>query len=100
MTTEQIKLNENELKVLQACKKSIYDYSRVEFGEVPTEVEGLHASQIKGYISQLSQKGFIELFQNGSYHNVTLTEQGVNMLISLTDNRMEIEILTDIKDNI
>lgn len=93
-------LNENEMVVLVACKTAIYNYSRVEFGEVPTAVEGLSSSQIKGYISQLSQKGMIELFQNGSYNNVSLTLQGVDYLIERASDNKDVEILTAIKDNI
>ena len=58
---ETVKLNENEVKVLEACKQSVIDCTGNEFGytdELP-KIEGLERKQIRGYLSQLEQKGLI-----------------------------------------
>ena len=60
---EKVTLNENEIKVLESCINGIYGDNGIEF-DVPS-VEGLSINQVKGYLSQLEQKGFILMYGRG-----------------------------------
>lgn len=60
---EQVRLNENERKVLQACIDGIYGDNGIEF-DIPS-VEGISEQQLKGYLSQLEQKGFVHMYGRG-----------------------------------
>ena len=56
------KLNENEVKVLIAVFDEIMDCTNGEFGYTDDlTVDGLTTNQIKGYLSQLVQKGRISI---------------------------------------
>lgn len=64
----QVTLNQTEQLVLQACIDEADSCSDGDFGEVKdVYVEGITEAQMKGYISQLSQKGFIKLWEVDDY---------------------------------
>ena len=53
-------LNETELKVLKSVVKAT-DLQGGDYAWLTDVTTGLKVNQLKGYISQLSQKGFIDL---------------------------------------
>jgi hypothetical protein len=65
-------LNENETLILKAIVDASYKYTRgcfTYFNEVIEFVNGLSQEQVKGYISQLTQKNYILMSkdENGDY---------------------------------
>lgn len=57
-------LNENELKVLKACADNALDAAGGDFGfgdEVAEYLPEMTGKQISGYLSQLSQKGMVDI---------------------------------------
>ena len=94
------KLNEKELQVLIACKQAIVLCTGCEFGYgEDVTVTGLSKNQIKGYLSQLSQKKFITIRED-FYGQIHFTKNGVDYLLSQTTMESDIEQLNDIRDNI
>jgi len=64
-------LNANEEKVLLTVIKDIWNMTRGEFGySDEITVPGLNSHQIAGYLSQLVQKGFIDI--DDEYQQVIL----------------------------
>ena len=62
------KLNENEIKILNAVKDEIVECTRSEFGiSDDVKCEGFTKNQIKGYLSQLVQKKYIVIFTDEDY---------------------------------
>lgn len=95
------KLNGQEVSVLQACKKQIVDYTGCEFGCVGRiEKGGLTENQMKGYLSQLVQKGLICIFENDESPCFKLTTEGCDFLLSHTTMESDIEQLNEIRDNL
>ena len=90
-------LNENELKVLSACKDAIVKETRCEFGRFDfVVVEGMSKNQLKGYISQLQTKGLVSIDES-SFHNITMSIKGCNYLLDNTDT--DHEVIHEIKSN-
>ena len=61
-------LNANELKVLEGVKIG-HKWAGGDFtyaDEVAAEVEGLRINQVKGYLSQLKQKRYIQICEEYS----------------------------------
>lgn len=92
-------LNEVEIKVLISCVQEIVKCTRCEFGITgDIEVDGLKKNQIKGYLSQLVQKRYIDIFDNGSWaeNQVMMTIEGCDFLLGTGidgDLREEIECI-------
>ena len=63
ITENTTNLNVNEIKVLKAISiaSDIEGGDFTYFKYVMRKIEGLNEGQVKGYISQLSQKDFIEV---------------------------------------
>lgn len=62
-------LNENEAKVLEACIKVSLSYGEGPYYLIDeVSVEGLSRNQIKGYIAQLTVKGYVGQFPRGEYY--------------------------------
>jgi hypothetical protein len=74
------KLNENELKVLNACKDAIIKETECEFGRLAfVKVDCLNDNQLKGYLSQLVQKEYIEISEC-SFHNIKFFKKSNDLL--------------------
>ena len=70
--TNQNELNANEIVILKAIVNASYKYTRgcfTYFNEVIEFVNELTEQQVKGYISQLTQKNYISMSEdeNGDY---------------------------------
>lgn len=62
-------LNENETKVLEACIKVSTHYGEGPYYCVDeVSVDGLTRNQIKGYIAQLTNKGYVGQYPRGEYY--------------------------------
>jgi hypothetical protein len=74
-------LNEFEIAVLNACVSEIMSCTGGEFGySDDVEVEGLTKKQIGGYLSQLSQKKVISIYDDWKQmHLKELAEQYVDV---------------------
>ncbi len=98
---ENQKLNANEETVLYACVNAIIKYSGCEFSPTSfVKSENITDNQMKGYLSQLNSKGFIKSWEADGNKNVSLTEMGCDYLLNITDDKVEIEQIKDIKKNI
>lgn len=76
---EATNLNDNEIKVLFACMDAIVGATGCEFGCTDeVSVKGITKSQLKGYLSQLKQKQFIDL--DNEFGQVTMTIAGCQAL--------------------
>lgn len=100
---EQVaQLNQTEVQVLTSCLNEIVRATGCEFGVVKyMNNEGLSENQIKGYLSQLLQKGMILISKKSCYSDSTfsLTLEGCNYLLSINTDEEIIEKIKDIKDN-
>ena len=97
-TTTQ--LNQTETKVLTSCLNEIVRATGCEFGVVKyMNREGLSENQIKGYLPQLLQKGFIVISNKSSFNDSTfrLTSAGCNYLLSINTDEKVIENIRDIE---
>lgn len=73
-------LNDNEILVLKAIVSASYKYTRgcfTYFNEVLEFVTDLKEQQLKGYISQLTQKNYIVMSKD-DYQNYQITA-GMNL---------------------
>ena len=63
-------LNENEQKVLDACKTNAEEYGEGDcfcFEEIDLHKINISLNQFKGYLSQLEQKGHIRKLENSYF---------------------------------
>jgi predicted transcriptional regulator len=104
MNATVTKLNEKEFQVLTACAKEVINCSGVSFGMLDmVEVDGINVKQMKGYISQLTQKGYITLCGSKDNRTVSLTDTGVELLLEGVEamvNSCYMVDLLDIKANL
>jgi hypothetical protein len=61
-------LNTTETLVLRACLSEVINCTTNQFGYTnDVEVSGLSKSQVKGYLSQLQQKGMISIGEDNQF---------------------------------
>lgn len=73
-TPEPVKLSKKEMMVLEAVFEGIHAETRSEFCYADSfTVSGLNGKQVGGYLSQLSQKGLINICDD-EFKQITLTE--------------------------
>ena len=72
-------LNDIELKVLKAVADNIIHETNGQFGySDQVRVDGLTVNQIKGYLSQLVQKGMIRIWEEDGQTNIL--EKGIEAI--------------------
>ena len=72
MTTNFPSLNENERTAFRACVQNTKDVAGGDFGftdEIRTP-DGMTRNQLKGYLGQLTQKGYVRVYPPETF-NVT-----------------------------
>lgn len=78
--TTQITLNENEITVLKAVAAEIIHCTNGEFGYFSdVRVEGMSKQTLKGYFSQLVQKGMC-CVSDDSFRTVNISKAGVEAI--------------------
>lgn len=71
METTMSNLNENETKVFDACLEVAIDSdngNEFAFDDLMNRLDGMTEQQVKGYLSQLTQKGYISKL-DGCYYD-------------------------------
>jgi hypothetical protein len=66
---KQLKLNEKELQVLEACKKAAKREgdNGYEFCISSLKISDMDQNSIKGYLGQLTLKGLVEKFEDSYF---------------------------------